>query len=273
MELKDVFMNALSALWSKLAAFVPNLAAGALILLIGYAVSRVLSTVVGRLAAKLGIDKAGENAGVQGMLKATGVVIRPSEIISRTVFLFSMLVFVVTAADSLGLDTISSTIDAFILFLPKVVAALVIVLLGLYFAQLLRDTIRRTTEGLGVEYARALATAAHGLTVVVVVTLAVSQLEIQTALLQLIIGIVLAVAGLAAAIALGLGTQRVAQNIVSGVYARDVLTPGSQISWNGIEGEVAEVGSVTTIIETTDGRTVHVPNGEIMGQVFVTTRG
>jgi small-conductance mechanosensitive channel len=273
MDIKDAFMNAVSALWTKVAAFVPNLAAGVFILVLGYILSRLLASVTRTLIAKLGIDKAGENAGVQKMLKASGVVIEPSEIIARTVFLFSMLVFVITAADSLGLDTISATFDSFILFLPKVVAAIVIALLGLFFAQLLRDAVRRTTEGLGVEYAAAIATAAHGLTVVVIVTLAVNQLDIDTGILHLVIGIGLAVAGLAAAIALGLGTQRVAQNIVSGVYARDMLEPGLGIRWNETDGEIMEVGPVTTIIEIADGRRLHVPNSQLMGEVFVTKSG
>lgn len=272
MTLQDAFLNAISALWSKVAAFIPNLAAGLTILLIGYIASRILARIIERLVSKLGIDKAGENAGMQGMLKATGVSIKPSEIISRTVFLFAMLIFVVTAADSVGLSAISSTIDSFILFLPKVVAALVIALLGLFFAQLLRDAVQRMTEGLGVEYARVLSTVAHSLTVIVVVVLAVNQLQIETGLLQIIIGIVLGVAGLAAAISLGLGTRGVAENIVSGVYARDMLSIGSKIHWNDLSGEIIEIGSVTTIIESENGQRNHVPNSKLLDQVFATSK-
>lgn len=271
MDIQTILTDGLGTLWDRLMGFIPNLVAGILILLLGYFVSRLLAGFVRRVTRRVGIDKTTADAGIQEMLGASGVSIEPSELIARMVFLFSMLIFVVTAADSLGLDAISATIDTFILFLPKVVAALIIALLGLYFAQLLRDAVNKMTESLSVEYARMLASVAYGLCILVVGTLAISQLQIETALLQTLIAVVLGVCGLGAAIALGFGTQGVARNIVSGVYARDLLEPGEKINWQGKDGEVVEIGTVTTIIEYNKRRRLHIPNDLLLSETFETS--
>lgn len=43
-----------------------------------------------------------------------------------------------------------------------------------------------------------------------------------------------------------------------------------KISWKGTDGVIVEVGSVSTVIDTKSGRRLHVPNGDLMGQVFET---
>jgi small-conductance mechanosensitive channel len=269
MELKQIFFDAMSALWTKLAAFIPNLIAGVVIVVIGYFVAKLLGRIVKTVAHKLGIDKTGENVGVQDVLQASGIA-SPSDLIGKTIFWLAMLVFVITAAESVGLSTVSGTIDTFVMFLPKVVAAVVIALLGLFFAQVFRDFVARTTSGLGVEYAKALGGLVYAVVIFVVITLAIAQLEIDTGLLHLIIGITLAVVGLATAVSLGLGTRDVAKHIVNGVYARDSFKPGKLISCDGYAGKLIEVGSVSTVIETKDGKRIHVPNTVLMDRVVET---
>lgn len=264
MDLKEVFLNSMQALWSTVATFLPNLVAGILIIIVGYIVAKVAGRVAGKLVAKLGIDRASKDAGVQGMLEVTGVKTTPSQIIGRTVFLFILLVFIITAADTLGLSAVSGTIDTFILYLPKVIAAIVIGLVGLFFAQIVRDAIKRGTAGFGMEYANALSGVAHVIIIVVVATVAIGQLDIDTRLLHLIIGIGLGVAGIASAIALGMGTREIATNIVYGVYARDGLKVGERIKTGDVNGEVIEVGSVMTVVRQKNGNEIQIPNSVLM---------
>ncbi len=273
MGIREVFMNAMSALWSKIATFLPNLFAGIVIIIIGYFAAKVVRAVITRIATKLGIDKAGKSSGVQNMLDVSGVRTLPSELIGQTAFLFIFLVFLITAAETFGLRAVSGTIDSFVLYLPKVIAAVVIALAGLFFAQILRDAVRRTTTGLGVEYANALGGVAYGVIVLIVAVVAIGQLEIDTRLLHLVISIVLSVIGLATAIALGFGSRSVASNIVNGVYAREALRAGTTIEVGDTSGEVVSVGSVTTIVKTKNNREVHIPNAELMRSRFETSKG
>ncbi len=268
MEIQNTVTGAMSALWTKVAIFLPNFVLGIVIVVVGIVVARISRRLVTVLAARAGVDRASDHSGVRGMLEATGVSVELSDIIGRTVFLFVLLLFVIAASESLGLAAVSSTINSFLHFVPKIFAAIIIAILGLVLAQVVRDAVRRTTEGFGVEDAGALSTLAYGLVILVLATVAISQLDINTGLLHVVIGITLTVAGIAVALALGLGTRRVAGDVVYGVYARDDLEPGDRIQVDEVAGEVIEVGTVMTVIALDDGRERYIPNSRLMSRSF-----
>ena len=61
-----------------------------------------------------------------------------------------------------------------------------------------------------------------------------------------------------------------AQNIVSGVYARDLYPVGTKIKFKGneeLEGKVVSVGPITTQIETALNNSVNIPNSSIVGEI------
>lgn len=268
MEIQSTVTGAMSALWTKIAILLPNVVIGAIVVVVGFAAARIAERFVTALAVRAGVDRVSKNSPVRGMLDATGVEVELSDIIGRTAFLFVLLLFVVAAAESLGLTAVSGTIDSFLHFVPKIFAAIVIAILGLFLAQVVRDAVQRATDGVGVEYAGALSTLVYGVVVLVVATVAISQLDIDTGLLHLVIGITLTVAGIVIALALGLGTRRVANDVVCGVYARDDLEPGDRISVDGASGEVLEVGTVMTVIALDDGRKRYIPNSRLMSRTF-----
>jgi hypothetical protein len=174
-----------------------------------------------------------------------------------------MLTFIVSAADTLGLPNVSQTIDAFVLYLPNVVAAAVIMVVGMTVASFVRDLVRGGAQTLGIDYARALGSLAHGALLVVIASLAVGQLRIETALFNRVVEIILIAAGLGLALAMGLGTRDIARHIVAGVYLRDLYRPGMKLSFEGRTGTVAEVGTVVTRLTGPDAGTIYIPNGHL----------
>ena len=76
------------------------------------------------------------------------------------------------------------------------------------------------------------------------------QLEVKTDLLNYIIAIVLITVGLAAALALGLGSREVAGQIIAGIYVRELYQVGQQVKVGDVEGTIEEIGTVKTILLT-----------------------
>lgn len=92
------------------------------------------------------------------------------------------------------------------------------------------------------------------------------QLEVKTDLLNYIIAIALITVGLAAALALGLGSREVAGQIIAGIYVRELYQVGQQVKVGDVEGTIEEIGTVKTILLTEEGELVSLANRLLLDQ-------
>lgn len=266
-------LNAMTALWSKVAAFVPNLLAFFVILLIGYLIARLLGTLTRRLLAAIRVDEFSERVGVRAVLDRANIRLELSVMLSRLVFWLLMLTFLVSATETLGLPRVSATIDSVVQYLPKVLGAVFILLIGLFIAQFVRALIVGGAESLGIESAGGLGGAAYGLLVIIVVTLAIGQLELETEILNQVIAILLISLGGAAALAFGLGSKVVAGNILAGTYARELYREGDRLVIGAVRGTVTQVTALKLEIRTEAGDLVTLPNAEVVNATVTRLHG
>ena len=245
--------GSLETLLSQFAAFLPGLLAAIVILLIGYSIARILRFGVAAILKKVGVDKLGVATGIDDQLSKLGDKASISYALSLMVFWVVFLVFIVTAADSLGLSQLGQTMDQFLRFIPKLIAATLILLFGLAAANLIKSTVYESAKSAGFDFARPLSKVSFVLVVVLTLSLTIGQLEIETRLLDAIIIIVLGALGVGAAISLGLGSRSASENIVYSIYIADTVKIGDKVTTkDGTSGEIVEIGAVTTTIRVKD---------------------
>jgi small-conductance mechanosensitive channel len=272
-EVQETVWEPMVGLWTKVAEFLPNIAGAILLLIVGYLVAKSLGLVVSKLMAKLGLDRITESSGIASAVQSTGLDATASAIFGKVVYWLIFMTFMISAADTLGLPRVSSTIDDFVLYLPKLIGAMLVVIIGLFAAHLVRTAIETASQGMELEYGKPLGTLIHALMVIVVISLAIGQLEIETDLLNQVISIILFAVGAAVALSLGMGTRTTSGNIIAGLYARDLFPPGDTITVGGITGRVIEVSTTNTLLELEDGTTYTLPNSVLVeNQVHTTER-
>lgn len=251
-------------IWSKIVAFLPSLLGGILILVLGYFIALLLKIAGAKLLEKLGMNKFCQRAGLQKRMTQLGITGEASDIFGKLLFWIVLLLALMTSVEILGLTRASDILDAIIQYLPKVLAAVLLLFAGLLVADFLRKTVAGGAEGIGIDYSRTLGQLVYWFVVVVAVSLSIAQLELETTLINRIVVIALATIGAILALALGLGLRVISNNIVSGVYARDLFKVGMWLEIEGEKAKVIGVGSTTTCLEKTNGKLRFVPNGWLM---------
>lgn len=252
--------------WGKFASFLPSLIAAIVLLVVGHFLGKFLAYIIAKLLAKVGLDKLSEKAGLGDAVAGSGIVASPSMILGKIIYWLIFLTFIISAADTLGLQRVSDMIGDFVLYLPKVIGALLVALIGLFVASLVRTGVEAALASVNLGYEKAIGGLIYGIIVIVVISLAIGQLEIETALLNQVISIVLLAAAASVALALGLGTRDVAGNIVAGVYARDLYQPGATIRCGDLSGKILEVGSTSVVIRVDAEKTITVPNRRLLDE-------
>jgi small-conductance mechanosensitive channel len=257
---------AMTALWTKVAGFIPNLFVALILVLLGFVVAKLLDTLLSKLLGKIGLDRLMAGTGLTNLLGRAGIQVPVSTLIGKIVYWFVLLIFLVSAAESLGLERVSATLDVLALYLPKVFGAALVLLAGVLLAQLVSGLVRGAAEGVGLDYAHGLGRIAQGLVIIISISVAIGQLEVKTDLLNNVIAIVLISVGLAAALALGLGSREIAGQILAGIYVRELYQVGQQVQVGEVEGQIEEIGTVKTILLTDAGELISVANRTLLEQ-------
>ncbi|KNC18056.1 mechanosensitive ion channel family protein [Pseudomonas sp. RIT-PI-a] len=257
---------AMTALWTKVANFIPNLFGALVVVILGFLVAKLLDTLLSKLLAKFGLDRLMAGTGLTKLLGRGGLKVPISTLIGKIVYWFVLLIFLVSAAESLGLQRVSATLDMLALYLPKVFGAALVLLVGVLLAQLVNGVVRGAAEGVGLDYAAGLGRVAQWLVIIISISVAISQLEVKTDLLNHVIVIVLITVGLAAALAMGLGSREIASQILAGIYVREMFQVGQQVQVGEVEGQIEAIGTVKTTVLTDDGELVSMSNRELLEQ-------
>ena len=259
-------VTAMTALWTKVANFIPNLFGALVVVLLGFVVAKLLDTLLSKLLAKFGLDRLMAGTGLTKMLSRGGIQVPISTLIGKIVYWFVLLIFLVSAAESLGLERVSGTLDMLALYLPKVFGAALILLAGVLLAQVANGLVRGAAESIGLEYSAGLGRITQGLVIIISISVAISQLEVKTDLLNHVIVIGLITVGLAVALAMGLGSRELAGQILAGIYVRELFQVGQQVRIGEVEGQIEEIGTVKTTLLTDDGELVSLSNRVLLEQ-------
>jgi small-conductance mechanosensitive channel len=263
------------ATWAALAAgltsfftWLPNLLGAALILLIGWGVASLLYTLTDKLLDAVRFDSLMHRAHIDEAISRSGVRIDPSNLIASLVKWTVLLVAFMMAAENLGLTQVSMGISAILGYIPNVIAAVVILGLGMLLANFVSSLVRGAAGSAGVRASDMLADLSYWSIIVFATLGAVAQLNIAPALVQTLYTAVIAALALAAALAFGLGLRDQAQDVVAGRALMDQIHEGDEIALENVSGRIQKIGPVKTLILGQDGSKLSVPNHFLTERIF-----
>jgi len=197
------------------AVFVLKLAGALLLLFFGWLIAKVLEQVVVKVLKLVKLDMASDKSGITAFFAKGGIKLALSELIGGLIYWLVMLVVFVTAVNALGLTVAAELLDNAIKYIPNVVAAVFILVLGIFLATLVGSVVRTATANAGLAMANGVGKLSQIVIVVFAAVAALNQLQIATQTLNTVLTVVLGSLGLGLAIALGLGCKDIAAKYVN----------------------------------------------------------
>ena len=263
-SLRDAFLEMADGAINAL----PNLVIAAVLLFVGLVAAKAIRSVLTGTFKKINLDEIFDKMGLTDIFNKIGLKAGPSVAIPKLLYWLVLLAFIKVAADKAGIEDISALLDQIMAFLPKVLTASIILLVGFIVADLIQNAAFRSLDNIGLEYAGSLSRILFGFIFILVLTVAFSQLGIETELLNSSVKIILGGLALALSLALGLGLKSLAGHIVAGVYARDLYKIGTEIHYDDLPAKVTGVGPLTTKLTRDDGTFIILPNSVMINEVM-----
>jgi len=180
---------------------IPGIIGAALVLIVAYAIAKLVSKLAEELLAGIGFDNVPEKLGLSWSATTS-----PSKFVGYLVLLAIMLLSATSAAELLGSAFLVDALGVFITFFWRVVLAVLIFAIGLYFANLARNTIMKT----GANQSNFIGRVAQVAIIVFAASISLRELGLANDVINLAFGLTLGALALAAALAFGLGGREVA---------------------------------------------------------------
>jgi small-conductance mechanosensitive channel len=244
--------------------FIPRLLGAVLVMLIALIVALVLQRLAARLLEGLGLDELFEHTGAANSLQQIGYDRGLSRLLGLVLFWGILLTGLAGALSVLGLSSLEQAMDQIVNLAGRALVAIIVMIAGIMSAGWLAELVARESESAGLRGSNIFRRIIFITVVSVTALVAASQLGLETSFLSLLAIVVLATMGLVTALALGPGLVPLSGNIAASRYVQEGINQGDEISVDGVEGTVEELGYAAIIVRSEDGYLYRIPNRTLL---------
>ncbi len=263
-RLWDIFLESLRVFGEKFMDTIPGLLLGIIVLLIAWLLARIISSGFERLLKTVKFDQFAERMKLTTFLTQMGIQMSPSALIGRFIYWIFVLLIIASAAETLNWTAVSYQIQRFLDYVPNLVTAILVFIVGAYLASLVRDFVRSSTNSLGISTGRILSTVIYYVLFIMVVLTAMEQAKIDTKILSTNLLIIIAAIMLAAAISYGFASKDVLSNILAGFFIKRTFQKGMMIEIDSIRGTIIEITNIAVTLQLTDNERIVIPSQQFL---------
>lgn len=250
----------------QLGQFLPRLAGALVLLIAGLLAATIFGRLVRRALVRAGLDRFADRTGASELLAQSGLGNSLSGLVATAVRLTIVVVVSFAALTLLGLEFLSDSLNEGIQFIPRLLAALALVLIGVVVAAFARAWLDRTSAQ--VDFPVAIGPVVQLLLVVLFGLCAAAQAGVSVAPLVAIAVVILGAIAVTLTLAFGLGAREIARSLSSGRYARTDFQVGQTIRVGDVRGEILRIDAAATTLRTGD-ETIRIPNRILVERIVV----
>jgi small-conductance mechanosensitive channel len=250
----EILLESYTKLVDGLIFALPRIIAGAVLFLLGWLLAKLFSRLISRSLKALKFDKMMERVKLGDFLKRLRISSTPSQLAGKFIYWLVMLLMIVGFADALNLEVVSQKIGVLINYLPNIILAALILIIGLFLAGKVQQVIQVSMASQGIRAGRMIGNIIFYIISVFIILTALEQLKFNIDLLTSNVMILLGGVALAFSIGYGLAAKEIFPNIISSYYGKNMFAVGDTIRLAETEGEILEITNISVVLQTPEGK-------------------
>ena len=213
MERIDMVWDPVRTILVQVGEFLPKVLLAVLILIAGWLLAKVLKFAAVKALRAVNFNVLTDKAGIDGFIRHGGGELDTTAVLGLLIYWLVILAALMIAFNTMGLAYVTDLVGRIVLFVPKVIVAVVILAFGTYFARFIGAAVATYCRIIDLADAPLLGRVAFWAILVFVVLIALDQLGLGDIIRQSFL-IVLAAIALALALAFGIGGRRRAEELL-----------------------------------------------------------
>ncbi|OGN23518.1 MAG: hypothetical protein A2918_00490 [Candidatus Yanofskybacteria bacterium RIFCSPLOWO2_01_FULL_42_49] len=216
----DIVRESLLTLWTGVAGFVPRLVAAVVVFLVGWLIAALLGRVAWHVVRMLRVDSALTKVGFRQAWEKGGFRLDTPKFFYELVKWFFIVVFLMAATNILRLDQVTEFLRTVVSYLPNVMVAVIILLIGILVAKFLEGLVRASVKAAGLVSANFLGALTRWAVFVFTLLVSLAQLRVADDIIRIVVVGFVAAAALAFGLAFGLGGVKHADEMIGKLRRR-----------------------------------------------------
>ncbi len=250
------FYDTFRELLSNFLKGIPNALYALVILIIGLIISKLLERIVKKTLQSLNVDKLGEKINEIDIIDKANFKFSISAIISKILYWFVLLFFLVVATSVLDMAAVSELVIGVFNFIPKLIVAIIILIFGILLADGLKSIILTACNSLNIPSGKLISNFVFYFMFINVLVVAVAQTGIQTDFLSTNISILIGGVVMAFAIGYGLATKSTMSNFLASFYSKNKFNVGDLVTFDGVKGQIIDIDNSSIILKTDSSKVI-----------------
>ncbi|OGA34983.1 MAG: hypothetical protein A3F75_12995 [Betaproteobacteria bacterium RIFCSPLOWO2_12_FULL_64_23] len=226
MEKVDIMLEPVRAFLLQTAGFLPKLALAIGVLIVGWLLAKFARFAITKALRAINFNVLTERAGLDGFLHQGGIETDTTGILGLLIYWLVILAALIIGFNSMGLTYITGLLGQVVLFVPKVIVALLILAFGAYFARFVGNAVVTYCKNISIQDSEVLGKLAQYAIMTFVVLIALDQVNVGGDIVRQSFLIILAGVVFALALAFGLGGKAAAAELIDRWWPREKNNDG-----------------------------------------------
>jgi len=209
-----ILLESSQELLNEIARAIPQIIGAILILLIGWIVAKVVKKLFVKLLKLVRLNYLTEKSGIEKFLKEGGIKITAIDLIGSLIYWIIMLVVIMASLNTLQLTSARELFNEIVLYIPNIIVAIIVLLLGIYAAKFVSQAIRVTLTNMKDGTVTLIERITYYAIVVLTLFIVLSQLNIAENILNIAFFSIFGALCLAFGLAFGLGGKDFAADLL-----------------------------------------------------------
>jgi small-conductance mechanosensitive channel len=252
----DSIINSLTAIAEQFLAGIPNLLKAIVIFIVGWIIARIVRKMLQKALEKIQIDKLGEKLNEIEIVSKANLEVKLSDIFAKVIYYFLMLFVLVAASDALGMPAVSQLVADIFNFIPNLIVALLVLILGLLLAEAIKKLVVTALTSLSIPSAKMIGNVIFYFLFINILVSALTQAKINTAFLSQNLTMLIGGVVLAFGLGYGIASKDIIANFLTSFYFKDRVRIGEKITIDGVTGEVVEVSKSSFTLVNEEGQII-----------------
>jgi hypothetical protein len=210
----NLILEPLKELFLKFKAFMPNLLAMLVILLVGIIIARVIKWILVKFLTAIKFDSWSDRMGFTKLMRKGDMWAKPSAILGEIVFWLLIIITLMSGLNALQIPAIDQLVGQFFSYIPRLFSAAMIMIVGYVLSGFISRTVLITAANSGFHYAKILAKGVNTLLIVLILAMVMEQLQIAPGIVLAAFSIIFGGIVIALAISFGVGGIDAAKRII-----------------------------------------------------------
>ncbi|MGA2093089.1 MAG: hypothetical protein ABSH16_06745 [Sedimentisphaerales bacterium] len=205
MNWNELIADPVRQMLTKILDYLPILLGALIILIVGWIVAKAIRRVVDWLLKAVRFDAMADKTGISEVLRKGDLRITASQVVSGLVYWLIIIMVLVMTVEALGLPRASDVLASLFAYVPKVIAALLVLVVAMFLASFVSGIVRTAAGNANLPRPELIAGISQWAIIIFAVTIAMEELGIAPLLVGTAFNIILGGVVLALALAFGLG--------------------------------------------------------------------